>query len=502
VHRLLAGGWRDDPARVWALARGLPTDRIPRAGQLDLLDIANGRADDDGDPAEPVRPDGHLRPDWAGGSWRLDLTRAKRWARLALVAHAGQERLVATTSSVGDIALTARSESAAAVMAVELGADGLPIDRVAAEELLTRLIWPRPADESEARRARAERDNRVLRLVPAGASDTDLRNPAQVRRMLMHAGIEVPDTRSWRLERLSSSHAVIPALLAWRKTERIATTYGYDWLDRHVGADGRLRGAWTASDGGAGRMTAQLGLHNLPAEMRVAVAAEPGHLLVRADLGQVEPRVLAAVSGDRALAAAALEDDLYLPVAARIGCTRDVAKVAVLAAMYGQTSGAAGQALAGMQASYPVAISYLDAADTAGRSGRDIRTYGGRLVSAGRVTPPVQGASDAAEAAHRSAVAGRGRYLRNAAVQGAAAELFKAWAATVRSELRESGAGAVVLCLHDELLLHVRTGRAQLVADSLRPALERTAARWFRSAPPVRFVVSVAVVPRWSDAKG
>jgi DNA polymerase-1 len=40
----------------------------------------------------------------------------------------------------------------------------------------------------------------------------------------------------------------VAALLAWRKAERTATTYGWGWLDRHVGADGRLRGTWSAAD--------------------------------------------------------------------------------------------------------------------------------------------------------------------------------------------------------------------------------------------------------------
>ncbi len=137
---------------------------------------------------------------------------------------------------------------------------------------------------------------------------------------------------------------------------------------------GRLRGAWTGSDGAAGRMTAQAGLHNLPAELRPAVVAEAGHSFVRADLGQIEPRILAAVSGDRALAQASEADDLYAPVAARLGVDRPVAKIAVLAAMYGQTSGAAGEALKGMESAYPVAIRFLKQAHEAGRAGRDIRT--------------------------------------------------------------------------------------------------------------------------------
>ena len=56
------------------------------------------------------------------------------------------------------------------------------------------------------------------------------------------------------------------------------------------------------------------GLHNMPIEMRPAVAAEAGHVFVRADLGQVEPRVMAAAFGDKVLARATLDDDMYAQV--------------------------------------------------------------------------------------------------------------------------------------------------------------------------------------------
>ncbi len=68
-------------------------------------------------------------------------------------------------------------------------------------------------------------------------------------------------------------------------------------------------------------------------------------MFVRADLGQIEPRVLAAVSGDQALTVATRADDLYAPVAAQLGVRGPVAKVAVLGAMYGQTTGHGAQAL-------------------------------------------------------------------------------------------------------------------------------------------------------------
>ncbi|MDP9395041.1 MAG: DNA polymerase, partial [Actinomycetota bacterium] len=268
----------------------------------------------------------------------------------------------------------------------------------------------------------------------------------------------------------------VAALLAWRKAERVATTYGWGWLDRYVGPDGRLRGGWGAADGASGRMTAQAGLHNLPAELRPAVRAEPGHVLVRADLGQVEPRVLAAVSGDAGLLAAAREDDMYAPVAAQLRCDRATAKVAVLAAMYGQTSGTAGAALRDMDRAYPRAMAYLRAAEEAGRTGTPLRTYGGRLL---RPSP------------------GQGRFARNAVVQGAAAELFKAWAATVRAGLDGTG-GRIVLCLHDELLLHVPSGSEEAARARLVSALDSTAA-WWGAGSGVRLVAEVSSGESWAD---
>lgn len=496
VHRLLHGGAADDPGRVWAAAHGLDVEALPADGQLDLHGVLG---DDGTDPDGPVRADGHLAADWSAGGWTVDPERARRWARLALEAQRHQEDALRGLRAGGDALTTAWSESAAALLAEELGAGGLPLDVAEAERVVARHVGPRPADAVHEARLRRDRDEAVLGLVP-GSEGVDLRSPAQVRALLASVGLDLPDTRSWRLERLREAHPVVPALLAWREADRYATTYGYRWLDEHV-TGGRLRGRWAASDGGAGRMTAQAGLHSLPAPLRTAVRAEPGHVLVRADLGQVEPRVLAAVSGDRALARAADQPDLYAPVAARLGCDRAVAKVAVLAAMYGQTSGAAGRALDGMRREYPVAMAYLEAAHEAGRRGQAVRTHGGRRVAMwtlpGGDTVPVE-ASPAEQAAHRAAVAARGRFARNAVVQGSAAELFKAWAATVRLRLARDG-GEVVLCLHDELLLQVPRGRAQDAVRHVEEALTETAHRWCR-AEPVRFVAEVAVVGRWADA--
>lgn len=504
AHRLLAGGWAADPGLAWATVAGLDPTTRPRSASGDLFDFAADPGAD-GDPGSPYRRDGHLRADafttWAGDDERLRAA-AAALARLA-------EQQADALGAVSPRAVpTAHAESAAALLCVELERDGLPLDRPTALELIALSAGPRPRDEADAARIRAQRDRDVLAHAP-GCPSTDLRNPAQVKALLAAHGVSVPSTRAHVLEPFRHTHPLVEALLQWRKDERIATTYGYRWLDEHVGPDDRLRGAWTACDGAAGRMTAQNGLHNLPAPLRPAVAAAPGHVLVRADLGQVEPRVLAAVSGDPAFAEATRADDLYAPVAEKLRVPRPTAKVAVLAAMYGQRSGAAGEALRDLQRAYPVAMRLLDDAYDAGVAGRPVRTVGGRLLPLDRILTgsgvavpdddPGGGEAPAGARDRQALDAARGRFARNAVIQGAAAELFKAWAATVRHAVLPYDA-AIVLCLHDELLVHTPEQHAGRVTALVERSLTDAARRWTGS-DRVRFVAETAVVRRWSEAK-
>jgi DNA polymerase-1 len=143
-----------------------------------------------------------------------------------------------------------------------------------------------------------------------------------------------------------------------------------------------------------------------------------------------------------------------------------------------------------METAYPVAMKFLADAAQAGMEGRDLRTYGGRLVRMWDI--------EDASGEQRSQAAARGRYARNAMVQGAAAELFKVWAVTVRARGAELGAH-IVLCLHDELLVHVPAEQAAATVTLLRDCLAEAAHRWHRSAG-VRFVADISVVDSWAGA--
>jgi DNA polymerase-1 len=160
--------------------------------------------------------------------------------------------------------------------------------------------------------------------------------------------------------------------------------------------------------------------------------------------------------------------------------------------MYGQTTGDGARALRRLESAYPVAMKYLAVADRSGQEGHDLRTYGGRLIRM-RTIDVGDGFQEA-----RSASAAQGRYGRNALVQGAAAELFKVWAAIVRSRGAVFDA-RIVLCLHDELLVHVPIANAARTAQLLDDCLQEAARSW---APDdsVRFLAEIDVVDRWSDA--
>lgn len=497
THRLIFGGWQRDPGRIWAAAHELEPDGVPSLAPPDLFTLAR----EEGNPEHPIRPDGYLRADWVDGDWARSPERLQAWATTALtVQRIHADRLTRPTEDGWDLHpprrwTTALSESTTEILCAELERNGLPFDRTLGEQIVERFVGPRPSSPADEAAELERRDHEVLKHLPSGG-EFDLRSPDQVKSLLRRVGIEVPDTRAWRLESLVDAHPIVGPLLEWRQAERIRTTFGYGWIDEHVGNDGRLRGSWSGSDGAAGRMTATAGLHNMPAELRPAIAAEPGHVFVRADLGQIEPRILAAVSGDAALARATRANDMYAPVAKRLHVDRDIAKVAVLGAMYGQTTGKGAEALAGLEREYPEAMNYLRIADERAQRGLHLRTYGGRRITMARNDDP-----DMSDRELRSRAAARGRYGRNAMVQGAAAEFFKTWAALVRARGLEHGA-QIVLCLHDELLVHVPEDRQRVMVTTVDKCLREAADRWApRPKQRVEFVADTSVIVRWSDAK-
>jgi DNA polymerase-1 len=73
------------------------------------------------------------------------------------------------------------------------------------------------------------------------------------------------------------------------------------------------------------------------------------------------------------------------------------------------------------------------------------------------------------------------------------------WAVTVRARAAKLDA-RIVLCLHDELLLHVPEQRAKEAADLVDACLAEAVGRWMPDGR-VRFIADITVVDSWADAK-
>jgi len=421
-----------------------------------------------------------------------------------LLAELGaQLEAVAGSEQPGRLRLLLAAESTGALVAAEMAHDGMPWDAAEHDRLLTELLGPRPAPG--ARPARLEElAAQIRRALDAPALNPD--SQPDLLHALRRAGLDVTSTR--RSEIAAQQHPAVEPVLAYKKLSRLLSANGWAWLDTWV-RDGRFRpdyvvggvvtGRWATSGGGA---------LQLPAQIRSAVRAEPGWTLVVADASQLEPRVLAAMSADGAMADAARGADLYQALAdAGTVSSRKEAKYGMLGAIYGATTGVSAALMPRLTAAYPRAIGLVEAAARAGERGEVVSTWLGRSSPrpgpswwAAREAASGEGADarDVAEARRRAR--DWGRFTRNFVVQGTAAEWALCWMAALRRRLRDlPGRPHLVFFLHDEVMVHSPVGVAEQVVEAVRDAAAEAGRLLFGDAP-VEFALDVAVVDSYDRA--
>ncbi|MDQ6752449.1 MAG: bifunctional 3'-5' exonuclease/DNA polymerase [Actinomycetota bacterium] len=410
------------------------------------------------------------------------------------------------------------AESAGALIAAEMQQAGLPWREDLHQQILHDHLGPRPSGLQRPEKleilARELRDQ-----LNAPALNPD--SPQELMRALHRAGIEVKTTRSWELQQIT--HPAIAPLLAYKKLSRLHAANGWTWLDQWV-KDGRFRPEYVVGGVVSGRWASRGGgALQIPRQIRAAAYADPGHKLIVADAAQLEPRVLAALAQDSGMAEAARDKDLYAGIAAQgFGGDRAKAKVALLGAIYGATTGESGRLMPQLARTYPRAVGFVEEAARAGEKGAVVTT---RL---GRSCPPP---SERWLAAQRSTTAeeqrwadnvarSRGRFTRNFVVQGSAADWASCWLAELRRRLRAlpgprrnnlgpddpagpapaGGAAELVLFLHDEVMVHAPDESVeavrQLVEDSARAAT-----RLLFGQIPIEIPVNITVVDSYADAK-
>ena len=467
------------------------------------------------DPTEPERParvpagqeSFFDLPDEAGPALDVTVLAAELAAQRAAVegsAHPHRLRLLAAAESQG------------ALVAAEIRAAGLPWDRGVHEALLAEQLGPRPAPgERPARlQALAERIADVL-----GSPGLSPDSQPSLLRALQTAGVAVESTRQWDLKHWidaggaerEARAALLAPLLEYKALARLWTANGWHWLDQWIGDDGRFHAAYLVGGVVTGRWAAHGGgAMQVPAGVRDAVRADPGWTLTVADASQVEPRILAAMAADEALARAGTTPDLYREVAeqGRAAGTaladRGRAKIALLGAMYGSTTGDSAALMPHLRRLYPRAIGLLERAATVGEGGGQVSTWLGRWSPApGRKWQ--ESVSDvgtqAAESAARRRRRSQGRFTRNFVVQGTAAEWALCWMGEIRRRLRSAGMRTeLVFFVHDEVVLHGPATEAEAVRTVVAESAS-AAGRLLFGPAPVDFPLTVSSVGSYADAK-
>ena len=406
--------------------------------------------------------------------------------------------------------LLVAAESAGALAAVEMAAAGLPWRAEVHDAAAHRAARAATAGPGRPPRRLTDLADRVAgRLRRPAAQPRLARRGAAGLRQRRHR--RCPRPASWVLRAVD--HPAVPLLLAYKELSAAARRPRLVVAGR-LGAPAGGSGpstcpaAWCRA---AGRPAAAARCRSRT-PLRRAVVADPGWTFVVADAGQLEPRVLAALSGDRRLARAAAGGDLYAApgrrrLRRRPGPGQDRP---CWRAMYGGDRRRGRPAAGGAAAALPGRRRLRRGRRPHRRGGRagpvparpDLPAALGRLAGGrprlGRRDRPD---ADAAARGRRAAGTGAASPATSSSRPAPPTGRWSLLAAAARRRLAASGRRRAGL-------LPARRGDRALPratqADRSRPRSARPPPRrprWSSATPPVRFPLSVAVVDCYADAK-
>ena len=291
---------------------------------------------------------------------------------------------------------------------------------------------------------------------------------------------------------LAREYPICALVLEWREVTKLKNTYVDvipQLVDRH---DGRLRTEFNQTATATGRLSStNPNLQNIPVRgelgrriRRAFVARDDEHVLLAADYSQIELRLMAHLSGDRALRTAFEEgQDIHDFTARQIfGIApgtrvdpnqRRMAKSVNFGLFYGMSDfglaarleisrAEAKEITTAYFARFPDVREYIDGTLEEGRRNGYVSTILGRR----RYMPGlISGNYMLRAAAEREAT--------NAPLQGSAADLMKLAMVQIDRALGESGLDATMLLqIHDELIFEVAAGALDKVGNLVRDRME------------------------------
>ena len=246
-------------------------------------------------------------------------------------------------------------------------------------------------------------------------------------------------------------------------------------------------------------------LQNIPARgvygkrIRDMFIADPGHKIIQADYAQIEPRIIAALSGDPVMRQAFLDGtDIYTALASPLGLPRPAGKLLILSMSYGvgpqkiadelgYTLKRAKEILDEFEANSSVVMGYKKQVVNQAAKRRPV-PYVRTILGRRRLLPNLSSSDYGLRAqAERQAF--------NAKIQGSAAEVIKV--AMVRAQKLIPEESKMLLTVHDELLVRAPEELADETAAALQAAMQDVKLPGL----DIPLLAEVNIVDRWGEAK-
>ena len=315
------------------------------------------------------------------------------------------------------------------------------------------------------------------------------------------------------LEKLRPYHPIISDILDFRQYGKLKSTYAdglYAAADEQKKVHTSFRQALTTT----GRLSStEPNLQNIPIKTELGrefrkffVAKNEDYVLIDADYSQIELRLLAAISGDEAMAEAFLSGyDIHTATAMKIfgvsaeNVTIDLrkrAKAVNFGIVYGmgEFSLASDLKISRMDAknyidgylgAYPKVSEYLkNVVADAKRNGFVTTLFGRR-----RYIPELSSTKKMEQAFGE-------RVAMNSPIQGTAADIIKLAMVNIDRKLKEKGYDArLILQVHDELIIEAHRDIAEEVRALLKTEMENAVTL------TVPLTVEISIGSTWYDAK-
>jgi DNA polymerase-1 len=373
--------------------------------------------------------------------------------------------------------------------------------------------------------------------IEAQMAPTNLGSPKQLAELIFGEwGLEpleltkggAPSTSKDALDLHAGAHPGLDLILEYRRLQKAVATY-FDALLENADSDDRVHTSLNQIGTTTGRFSSSApNLQNIPrdgtnSDVRDVFIAEPGFVLLSADMSQAELRIAASLANEHSmLDRFQAGEDIYQGTADALGIPRQQAKIVVLASGYGIGARKLARGLAKGTGRQPNECDYWIHTPDDRRAMRLKRCYSCEVCQTKEhldnywsSVPFLKDMNrrliDFAEANQYVPlhVSGRRRHYPNAArcrelgvikwpkpytalnsvIQGGCAEIVKDWLILADRELPRMGA-RLVLTVHDSAVVETPIGTEDRVREVLQLALDHVTPKgWMRI--PIEMKVGV-----------